>query len=134
MVAESEYAKELCINIARSSLHIRPKIAQFIQDQNRRDTLFFGRLFGGRIDLSHYLYDNSACVFPGVRRYIGKEKQSMVKRAYHPVGKAIIEDNEFPRHLWCFLEFGRPYSGPNWKTSGLSQYEVAHVFAHKHDE
>jgi hypothetical protein len=134
MVAESEYAKELCIDLARSCLHIHPKIAQTIQHRNRHDASFLARLFAGRIEVSHYLYANSACVFPGVRRYIGKERQSAIKRNYFPAGKAIIEDNEFPRHLWCFLEIGRPYSGPNWRTSGLSQYEVAHVFAHKHDE
>jgi len=29
------------------------------------------------------------------------------------------------------LEIGKPYNGPNWKISGLSEYEVAHVFTHK---
>jgi hypothetical protein len=130
----SDYAKDICINLARSCRHIHPKIAQRIQDRNRRDIPLFAKLFSGRIEVSHYLYADSACVFPGVRRYVGKERESAIKRSYYPAGKAIIEDNEFPRHLWCFLEIGRPYSGPNWRTSGLSQYEVAHVFAHKHDE
>ena len=56
------------------------------------------------------------------------------KNAYNEEYKAIIDDNTFPRHLWCFLANGKTYSGPNWKNSGLGEFELAHVFTHKESE
>jgi hypothetical protein len=74
-------------------------------------------------------------VFPGVRRPPGGRYDTTIKkRRYSAVHKAIIDDNESPRHIWCFLAIDRPYNGPNWKASGLSAYEVAHIFAHKESE
>src|SRR5260370_29149087 len=112
----NESEKEICANISRARYHIHPKIVEKIQVGNRRDMPYFKTLFAERIDISHYLYPDSACVFPGVRRYIGKERDLIKKRNYYQPGRAIIEDNEFPRHIWCFLEIGKPYNGTNTRS------------------
>ena len=66
-----------------------------------------------------------------MRRYIsGKGK----KKQYDPEYKAIIDDNTFPRHLWCFLVNNKTYNGPSWKDTGLNQFELAHIFTHKKSE
>jgi len=47
----------------------------------------------------------------GVKRYVsGQGKQ----KAYNPEYQAIIDDNTFARHIWCFLENGKTYNGPSW--------------------
>ena len=49
-------------------------------------------------------------------------------------GKAILDGNRFPRHLWAYLVSGRGYSARMWEDTGLGEFELAHVFAHKEDE
>ena len=70
-------------------------------------------------------------MFPGVRRYVSGQGK---KRAYNIEYKAIIDDNTFPRHIWCFLANGKTYNGPNWRDTGLGEFELAHVFTHKESE
>lgn len=69
--------------------------------------------------------------FPGVRRYVSGEGQ---KQKYNKDYKAIIDDNIFCRHIWCFLVNGKSYSGPNWKETSLEQFEMTHIFTHKESE
>lgn len=47
---------------------------------------------------------------------------------------AIVDANIFPRHLWCFIENGKGYSGRNWRNSGLGELELVHTLAHKESE
>ncbi len=102
-----------------------------IQERNRKDFSFFEDLFGELINVHDFLFDGSACVFPGVRRYVSGEGK---RRAYNEKYMAIIDDNTFPRHIWCFLSNGLAYSGPNWKKIGLNEFELAHIFSHKKSE
>ena len=127
----NEFEKDICSVLAHLAYHIHPAIVNEIQERNRQEYQYFVDLFGDKIDPNHYLFDGSACVFPGVRRYVSGQGK---KRAYNPEYKAIIDDNTFPRHLWCFLANGKTYNGPNWKESGLADFELAHVFTHKASE
>ncbi len=125
------HERDLCLILADLACHIHPLVVKKIQQRNREEYSFFKDLFSGLIEIDDYLFNGSACVFPGVRRYVsgqGKKKQ------YNPSYKAIVDDNIFPRHIWCFLENGKTYSGPNWKNSGLGEFELAHVFTHKESE
>ncbi len=125
------FEQEICAILAQLAVHIHPKVVQRIQERNNEEAEYFSALFNDHINVSHYLFDGSACVFPGVRRYVsGKGK----RKAYDFDYQAIIDDNSFPRHLWCFLVNGRCYSGPNWKICRLSDFELAHVFTHKESE
>jgi len=127
----SEYEKEICSILAHLAYHLDPRIIERIQEQNAQEYDYFKDLFDGKIEVDNYLFDGSACVFPGVRRYVSAQGK---KRAYNIEYNAIIDDNTFPRHIWCFLENGKIYSGPNWKTTGLNEFELAHVFTHKESE
>lgn len=127
----NEFEYDICKILTQLCYHIHPKIIQQIQEENVRQYKYFKNLFSGLIDIENYLFTGSACVFPGIRRFVsgqGKKKQ------YNEKYKAIIDDNTFPRHLWCFLVNNKTYNGPNWKESGLNQYELAHIFTHKHTE
>ena len=127
----TEFEKEICVILAQLAHHIHPKIVQRIQDRNMAEFDYFERLFSNKIEVNNYLFDGSACVFPGVRRTVSGQGK---RKAYSEEYKAIMDDNVFPRHLWCFLENGNAYSGPNWRDSGLGEFELVHIFAHKESE
>lgn len=126
-----KFEKDICAVLAHLAHHIHPEVIARIQSRNHDEYEYFKDLFGDKIDVENYLFDGSACVFPGVRRSISGEGK---KRAYNPEHKAIIDDNTFPRHIWCYLENGKGYSSPNWQNPGLGEFELAHVFTHKRTE
>lgn len=128
-IAEFEF--EICSILARLAYHIHPAIIEHIQARNTAEHEYFRDLFLDRIEASHYLFDGSACVFPGVRRYVAGQG---IRHRYNATYKAIIDDNTFPRHIWSFLASGKAYSGPNWRETGLGEFELAHVFTHKGSE
>ena len=127
----SKFEKDLCKILAQLAYHIHPDVVAMIQRRNQSEFKLFENIFGDRINVNNYLFDGSACVFPGVKRYVsGKGK----KKSFNTEYGAIIDDNTFPRHIWCFLTNGKTYNGPNWKDSGLGEFELAHVFTHKDSE
>ncbi len=127
----SEFEFEICSILAQLAYHIHPAVVERIKAKNLAEYDYFSTLFRDKIDVSNYLFDGSACVFPGVRRYIAAQG---AKRRYNPSYQAIIDDNVFPRYIWSFLLNGRAYSGPSWKETGLGEFELAHVFTHKKSE
>ena len=127
----NKFERDICSVLAHLAFHIHPKIVEQIQKRNSEEYKYFSDLFGNRIEINNYLFDGSACVFPGVKRYVSGQGK---KKAFNSEFSAIIDDNTFPRHLWCFLENGKTYNGPNWRDSGLGEFELAHVFTHKDSE
>jgi len=123
--------KDICSVLAHLAYHIHPEVVRRIQERNKEEYSYFKKLFAGKIDVNNYLFNGSACVFPGIRRYVSGQGK---KKSYNKQYKAIIDDNTFPRHIWCFLENGKTYNGPNWRNSGLGEFELAHVFTHKETE
>ena len=121
----------MCSVLANLAYHINPKIVEQIQKRNVEEYDYFKELFGNKIEIDHYLFHGSACIFPGIRRYVSRKGK---KKAYSLEYKAIIDDNTFPRHIWCFLENGKTYNSSNWRDTGLGEFELAHVFTHKESE
>lgn len=127
--------KDQCAILSQTAYWIDPKIIAKIQLKNRQEFNLFKEICGNKIDVSDYLYPGSACVFPGVRRYVGaRSKLNGRIRFYNEIDRGIIDHDEFPRHIWCYLKIGRSYNGPNWIKSGLNEFELAHVFSHKSSE
>jgi hypothetical protein len=125
--------KDLALILGKLAYHIAPEIVAHIVAQNKKDRNYFSKLFAGRIEAEEqYLFSGSASVFPGVRRYISNHKD--VTRTYNARYRAIVDDNVFPRHIWCYLLSGKGYSGPMYKKTGLNAFELAHIFAHKETE
>jgi hypothetical protein len=127
----NEFEFDICSILAQLSYHIHPQIVELIKARNIEEYDYFSKLFGDRIDISNYLFNGSACVFPGVRRYIAGQGN---RRSYNQTYRAIIDDNVFPRYIWSFLLSGKGYSGPNWRDTGLNEFELAHIFTHKKSE
>ena len=127
----NHYNKQIATILGSLAYHLSPEIINYISEQNKKDYTFFEDLFKDKINLNHYLFNGSDCVFPGIKRYISGEG---TKNKYNAEYKAIIDDNIFPRHIWCFLVIGRCYTGPNWKKANLDEFELAHIFTHKETE
>ncbi|MDR2910262.1 MAG: hypothetical protein LBV47_02695 [Bacteroidales bacterium] len=126
-----KFNKDLAIILAELAYHISPEIVKYISERNKRDFDFFKKIFSDKINIENYLFEGSDCVFPGIRRYVSGEGK---KQKYNADYRAIIDDNTFPRHIWCFLINGKCYSGPNWKETSLNEFEMAHIFTHKETE
>ncbi len=127
----AEFEVEICSILAQLCYHIHPTIIETIKARNIEEYQYFRKLFLNRIEISDYLFDGSACVFPGVRRYVSGQGK---KQSYNHSYQAIIDDNAFPRHIWTFLANGKTYKGPNWRKTGLNEFELAHIFTHKESE
>ncbi|MEI7900832.1 MAG: hypothetical protein WCK89_11305 [bacterium] len=127
----NNFTKELSCILSQIAYHLHPDIINYIKEQNQKDYQYFKNLFGNKISIDNYLFNGSACVFPGVKRYISGVGN---KQKYNPNFNAILDDNTFPRHIWCFLVIGNVYNGPNWKATGLNEFELAHIFSHKKSE
>lgn len=126
-----EFEKDICEILAKLCHHIHPKIIEYIQEVNANQYSEFETLFKNKIEIKHYLFQGSACVFPGVRRYVSRHGK---KSKYNDKYRAIVDDNTFPRHLRCYLVNSKIYSSTNWKKTGLNEFEMAHIFTHKEDE
>jgi len=126
-----EHEFDICSILTQLAYHMHPKVIEYIQNRNLKEYSYFKDLFNNKIEINNYLFDGSACVFPGVRRYVSGEG---TRKSYNEEYKAIIDDNTFPRHIWCFLCNGKTYNGPNWTSTGLSEFELAHIFNHKESE
>jgi hypothetical protein len=127
--------KEIAIALGKVCHHIHPEIIEKIREENRKFKDEFKEICEGWVDT--FLYDGSDCVFPGVRRCINSEKTGNWKNNINPKDYTILNDNTFPRHIWAFLSMNKAYSGGQngiWDRSGLSKFELAHIFGHKENE
>jgi hypothetical protein len=128
----SRFNNDLAKILASLAYHIAPEIVQYIIEQNKNDCEYFKKLFGEKIEPDNYFFPGSSCVFPGIRRYISDHNDATGK--YNEKYKAIVDDNVFPRYIWCYLLGGKGYSSPMYKKTGLNEFELAHIFAHKKTE
>jgi len=129
--------RELALMLGRITHYIHPKIVEVIKQDNIGYRDRFESICHEKLDASSFFYPESDCLFPGVRRPINKEKTPQWKNNIHEADGTILNDNTFPRHVWAFLAEDKAYSGGAagmWASSGLSRFELAHVFAHKGDE
>lgn len=116
--------------LAKTAYHVHPAIVQFVQQANQIYKQEFMTICPEGLDIRDYFYPGSACIFPGVRRSVGRLLNHQ-RRKYVPNEGGIIDDNIFPRHLFSFLGAGKSYNSGLWKQTGLNKFELAHIFSHK---
>ena len=125
------FERKIANILAQLAYFVHPRVVEKVQERNKEEFPFFEQLFINQIEVGDYLFEGSACVFPGVRRFVSRRGK---RQSYNSDYEAIIDGNRFPRHLWTYLVSGRAYSGPSWKKTGLNEFELVHVFAHKETE
>ena len=134
----SDVDREVSIANSKVAYFMSPNVVRQLAELNNKWRSEFQIGYSSKIDVEHFFYDGSSCVFPGVRRPAEDGERDLGKgrgrRKYHSSIRAILDDNVFPRHIWCFLCVGKQYTGPTWKDSGLGEFELAHVLPHKKSE
>ena len=100
-------------------------IVSAVVEDNRRLSGEWGSRFDEiGLDAGVYLWDGSPCAFPGIRRYVGKERDGFRQRT--PDDCLALDDNDCPKHLWCFALTGKPF-----RKRGPAGYHLAHLLGHQ---
>ena len=102
-------------------------IRDITEDNNKHKVEWSDKLIECKIDPEVYLWDNSPCAFPGIRRYIGRGEKSY-QRPNKPSEDCLKIDrngNTFPKKLWTTVV-------DECKGKGQPKdYHLAHLFDHK---
>lgn len=110
---------------------LEPEIVGAIAEDNRqRRDEWSPVLHALGIDPVIYLWEGSACAFPGVRRHAGgkeiAEFRGQAESDEPPSQCLALDDNDYPKHLWSFVFTGKPF-----RKRGPDGYQMAHLFDHK---
>lgn len=115
---------------ARFFKFVSPEIvAQVVEDNKKNYNELTDLLESNGITPSLYMWDGSPCLFPGIRRFVGKGEvaHTVVPEANRSEKQAFyFDDNRFPRHFWSYLLRGKKY-----ENTGPTGYSLAHILPHK---
>jgi hypothetical protein len=105
-------------------------IRDVVRDNEYHREEWSDRLKERGIDPARYLWQNSPCAFPGVRRYAGSDEIAqfrgrMVAEA-GPKDALKLDDNDYPKHIWSFV-----FRGKGFQKKGPLGYSLAHLVDHK---
>ena len=108
-----------------------PGIIYAVTEDNRRmGAGWSSRLEALGIDPAIYLWEDSPCAFPGVRRYAGSTEIAVFRQRATadevPPQCLALDDNDYPKHLWAFAFTRKPF-----RKRGPDGYQLAHLFDHK---
>lgn len=102
-----------------------------VEDNERHRAEWIEALQVRRIDPTAYLWEQSPCAFPGVRRYAGS-REIAAHRGHaqidenQSVNALALDDNDYPKQLWSFV-----FRGGQFSKFGPTGYSLAHLADHK---
>ena len=111
---------------------LHPQIVQRVVDDNNVNRgAWSGELQRMGINPEIYLWEDSPCAFPGVRRHAGSQETAQFRgqagtSPERPADCLRLDDNDFPKHLWAYVFTGRPF-----RKQGPPGYQLAHLADHK---
>lgn len=106
-------------------------VGKITEDNNTNRQEWRNLLITNNIDPDIYLWENSPCAFPGIRRHAGAEEIADFKKK----GKSsedkktdafCVDDNSFPKEIWSFV-----FRGKKFQNFGPNEYSLAHLADHK---
>jgi len=109
-------------------------VAAIVEDNELYRKEWSNELKARGINPEAYLWERSACAFPGVRRYAGSYEIALyrghAKNDNTKIEQALrLDDNDCPKHIWSFTFRGKPF-----QKHGPQGYALAHLADHKsHD-
>jgi hypothetical protein len=111
---------------------LNPDVVRAVVEDNERHRLAWTRALEVRhVEPGAYLWEKSACAFPGVRRYAGS-REIAAYRGHATLDKnedfnaLDLDDNDYPKQIWSFVFLGRQFS-----RFGPEGYALAHLADHK---
>lgn len=109
---------------------LNPEIVKKIVEDNRENIKKWSEiLIDEEVDPEIYLWNQSPCAFPGIRRHAGSKEISFFKKhtEIDKIEDAIkLDDNDFPKHIWSFIFLGKKFP-----KKGPEGYSLAHLADHK---
>lgn len=111
---------------------LHPNIISAVVEDNIRNSIkWSSKLDQLGIEPRIYLWEDSPCAFPGVRRYAGSEEIAQFRGKsttsnFVPPNCLSLDDNDYPKHLWAFVFTGKPF-----RKKGPSGFQLAHLADHK---
>ena len=109
-------------------------VRALVNDNEKMRQSWHEVLSASNVDPEAYLWPLSPCAFPGVRRYAGSEEIAIhhghkAAGAGPLTGALMLDDNDFPKHLWSFVLRGKPF-----QKFGPDGYSLAHLADHKNHQ
>jgi hypothetical protein len=106
-------------------------IREIVIDNQKHQTEWSQRLIDNKVNPDIYLWKNSPCAFPGVRRYAGSKEIAYFRKhaelSNDEINGALkLDDNDFPKHIWSFI-----FRGNKFQKNGPNNYSLAHLADHK---
>ena len=110
---------------------LHPNIVRaIVEDNEYHSKIWKLKLHEYGIDPSLYLWERSACAFPGVRRYAGgaeiAQHRGQVQATGKPENALKLDDNHYPKCVWSFI-----FRGKTFQNQGPMGYSLAHLADHK---
>jgi hypothetical protein len=111
---------------------INPEIiAAIVQDNEKHREEWSNKLKARGINPEAYLWEQSACAFPGVRRHAGSREIGLyrghAKNDETKFEQALcVDDNDYPKQIWSFTFLRKPFP-----KHGPKGYALAHLADHK---
>jgi hypothetical protein len=111
---------------------LSPEIVAAIVNDNELHREEWSRELEARgINSKAYLWERSACAFPGVRRYAGSKETARyrghAKDDDTNIEQALrLDDNDFPKQIWSFT-----FRKKHFQKRGPEGYALAHLADHK---
>lgn len=111
---------------------LHPDIVRAIVEDNEKKKERWGPLFERKeVRLEAYLWDKSACAFPGIRRYAGSKEIAFFRghtsMDFDNNNRPLkLDDNDYPKQIWSFVFRGRKFP-----KHGPYGYALAHLADHK---
>ena len=88
-------------------------VEAIVQDNMKNKQMFIDILESRKINSEIYIWDGSACIFPGARRYVGKQEKAriaVVAEKRKEKQAIYLDDNSLPVHFWSFILRGKKAS------------------------
>ncbi len=123
---------ELIKLTAKYTKFLHPEIVrEIVKDNNYNKEVWSTKLDKHNISFSIYLWENSPCAFPGVRRHSGSKEIAHFKKhtklSSHEIPHAVtLDDNDFPKQIWSYI-----FRENKFQKHGPKNYALAHLADHK---
>lgn len=106
-------------------------IREIVIDNKTYQSEWRRHLLKNNVNPEIYLWENSPCAFPGVRRYAGSKEIAYFRKhtelSRDEISGAIkLDDNDFPKQIWSFI-----FRGNKFQKNGPDNYSLAHLADHK---
>jgi len=106
-------------------------ISEIVTDNKKYQREWSQLLQENNVNPVIYLWENSPCAFPGVRRYAGSKEIAYFRKhtelsICEISGAVKLDDNDFPKQIWSFI-----FRGNKFQKNGPENYSLAHLADHK---